>query len=59
VGRMSIVKQIHGDFEGTGKGEMLTAATSVKGSGAYVAIERITCSLHGRTGRLCCNISAR
>jgi hypothetical protein len=50
VGRMSIVKQIHGELEGTGKGEMLTAATSVKGSGAYVAIERISCSLHGRTG---------
>jgi len=50
VGRMSIDKQIHGDFEGTGKGEMLTAATSVKGSGAYVAIERVTGSLHGRSG---------
>lgn len=50
VGRMSIDKQIHGDFEGTGKGEMLTAATSVKSSGAYVAIERVTGSLHGRSG---------
>ncbi len=50
VGRMSIDKQIHGDLEGTGKGEMLTAATSVKGSGAYVAIERVTGSLDGRTG---------
>ena len=29
---------------------MLTAATSVKSSGAYVAIERVTGSLHGRTG---------
>jgi uncharacterized protein DUF3224 len=50
VGRMSIDKQIHGDLEGRGKGEMLTAATSVKSSGAYVAIERVTGSLHGRTG---------
>src|SRR5438445_2125876 len=50
VGRMSIDKQIPGDLEGTSKGEMLTAATSVKGSGAYVAIERVTGSLHGRTG---------
>jgi Protein of unknown function (DUF3224) len=48
VGRMSIDKQIHGNFEGTG--EMLTAATSVKGSGAYVAIERVTGSLSGRSG---------
>jgi hypothetical protein len=29
---------------------MLTAATSVQGSAAYVAIERITGTLHGRTG---------
>jgi len=50
LGRMSIDKQNHGDLEGTGKGEMLTAATSVKSSGAYVAIERVTGSLHGRTG---------
>ena len=50
LARMSIDKQIHGDLEGTGKGEMLTAATSVKGSGAYVAIERATGSLHRRTG---------
>jgi len=46
----SFDKQIHGDLEGTSKGEMLTAATSVKGSGAYVAIERVTGSLHGRSG---------
>lgn len=50
LGRMSIDKQYHGDLEGTGKGEMLTAGSSVKGSGAYVAIERVTCTLAGRTG---------
>ena len=50
LARMSIDKQIHGDLEGTGKGEMLTAATSAKNSGAYVAIERVTGSLHGRSG---------
>jgi hypothetical protein len=43
-------KQIHGDLEGTGKGEMLTAATSVKSSGAYVTIKRVIGSLRGRTG---------
>lgn len=47
---MSIHKQYHGELEGTGKGEMLTASTSVKGSGAYVAIERVAGSLGGRTG---------
>jgi hypothetical protein len=50
LGRMSIDKQYHGDLEGMGKGEMLTAGSSVKGSGAYVAIERVTGTLAGRTG---------
>jgi hypothetical protein len=50
VGRMSISKQLHGDLEGTSKGQMLTASTDVKGSAVYVAIERITGTLHGRSG---------
>jgi hypothetical protein len=50
LGRMSIDKQIHGDLTGTGKGEMLTGMSEVKGSGAYVAIERISGTLNGRTG---------
>ena len=50
VGRMSISKHLHGDLEGTSKGQMLTAATDVKGSAVYVAIERITGTLHGRSG---------
>jgi len=29
---------------------MLTVGTDVKGSGAYVAVERITGTLHGRSG---------
>jgi len=48
--RMLIEKQIHGDLEGTRKGEMLAASTSVKGSGAHVAIERITGKLRGLEG---------
>jgi hypothetical protein len=50
LGRMSIEKQFHGDLEGTSKGEMLTANTSVEGSGVYVAIERVSGKLHGRSG---------
>jgi hypothetical protein len=50
LGRMTIDKQFHGDLEGTAKGQMLTAGTDVKGSAGYVAIERITGMLHGRTG---------
>ena len=34
-GRMSIDKQFHGDLEGTSKGQMLTAGSSVKDSGVY------------------------
>jgi hypothetical protein len=50
LGRMSIDKQFHGDLEGTSKGEMLTAGTTIKNSAGYVAIERVTGSLHGRNG---------
>ena len=47
---MSIDKQFHGDLEASSKGEMLTAGTGVKGSAGYVAIERVTGTLHGRSG---------
>jgi len=50
LGRMSIDKQFHGALEAVSKGEMLTAATSVKGSAGYVAIERVTGKLDGLTG---------
>lgn len=51
LGRMSIEKQFHGDLEGTSRGFMLaSAATVVKGSGGYVAMERVTGTLKGRTG---------
>jgi len=49
LGRMSIDKQFHGDLEATGKGEMLTAGTDT-GSAVYVAIERVTGMLQGRSG---------
>jgi hypothetical protein len=50
IGRMSIDKQFHGDLDATSKGEMLTAVTEVKGSAGYVAIERVTGTLQGRSG---------
>ncbi|MGO9126639.1 MAG: DUF3224 domain-containing protein, partial [Terriglobales bacterium] len=49
-GRMTIDKQFHGDLEGTSKGEMLSAMTEVKGSAGYVAMERVTGALNGRSG---------
>ena len=50
LGRMSINKQFHGDLEATSRGEMLSAGTSVKGSAGYVAIERVSGKLGGRSG---------
>jgi hypothetical protein len=49
-GRMSVDKQYHGDLEGSGKGEMLSAMTGVQGSAGYVAIERFSGTLQGRRG---------
>src|SRR5271169_5129104 len=50
LGRMTLDKQYHGDLEATGKGQMLTAGSAVKGSGAYVAIEKVSGTLQGRAG---------
>jgi len=50
LGRMSIDKQFHGDLEAVSQGEMLSAMTDVKGSAGYVAMERVTGTLHGRRG---------
>ncbi len=48
--RLTLDKQFHGDLEGTSKGVMLAASTSVKGSAGYVAMEKITGALKGRSG---------
>jgi hypothetical protein len=50
LARMSLDKRFEGDLVAVGKGEMLTALTAVKGSAGYVAIERVTGTLHGRSG---------
>jgi hypothetical protein len=50
LGRMSIDKQFHGNLEATSKGQMLTANSDIKGSAGYVAIEKVTGTLHGRKG---------
>ncbi len=50
LGRMALDKQFHGDLAATGKGEMLTALTGIDGSAGYVALERVTGTLHGREG---------
>lgn len=50
LGRMALAKRFEGDLVAAGQGEMLTALTPVKGSAGYVAIERVTGTLHGRKG---------
>lgn len=50
LGRMTIDKQFHGDLEATSKGQMLSAMTATKGSAGYVAIEKVSGTLHGRKG---------
>ena len=50
LGRMTIDKRFHGELEAISKGEMLATQTEVKGSAAYVALERVTGKLKGRTG---------
>ena len=47
---MSIDKQFHGELDAISKGEMLAAVSDVKGSAGYVAMERVTGKLHGRSG---------
>ncbi len=49
-GRLSIDKAFHGDLEGTSLGQMLAEGDGKGESGGYVALERITGSLGGRTG---------
>ena len=50
IGWMSIEKQFQGGLEGVSQGEMIGARTAVKGSAGYVAMERVSGSLGGRTG---------
>lgn len=50
LGRRAIDKQFHGELEAVSQGEMLSAGTPTKGSAGYVAIERVTGTLAGRSG---------
>ncbi|HTD13034.1 MAG TPA: DUF3224 domain-containing protein [Steroidobacteraceae bacterium] len=50
LARLTIDKRYHGDLEAIAKGEMLAAQTEVKGSAGYVALERVSGKLKGRSG---------
>ena len=48
--RLTIDKRFHGDLEGISKGEMLATHTETPGSAGYVALERVSGKLKGRSG---------
>jgi hypothetical protein len=50
IGRLLLDKRFSGDLEGTSKGQMLGTGSPASGSAGYVAMERVTGSLHGRGG---------
>jgi hypothetical protein len=50
LGRMTIDKTFSGDLTATSRGQMLSAMGGVKGSAGYVAVERVTGTLAGRSG---------
>jgi len=50
MGRFEVDKQLHGDFEGTSKGFMLTAGNANTGTAGYVALEHMTGTLGGKKG---------
>jgi uncharacterized protein DUF3224 len=57
LARARVTKTFHGDLEGSSTVELLSATTSA-GPAAYVALERIRCRLHGRTGSFVLHHSA-
>ena len=49
-GRLFLDKAFHGDLEAVSHGQMLAGETAVEGSGAYVALELVAGTLHGKRG---------
>lgn len=47
---MTIDKTFAGELSGKSDGEMLTAMTAVQGSAGYVAVEKVTGTLAGKSG---------
>ena len=50
VARMLLYKEFHGDLEAIAHGEMMAAHEPLTGAGVYVAIDRVTGTLHGQSG---------
>ena len=50
VARMLLYKEFRGDLEAIAHGEMMAAHEPLTGAGVYVAIDRVTGTLDGRSG---------
>jgi hypothetical protein len=50
IGRMTLDKRYHGPLDAAGLGEFLSYRSSVPASAVYVAIEKVTGTLEGRSG---------
>ena len=50
VSRMLLYKEFHGDLEAIAHGEMLAGFEPLTNAGVYVAIDRVSGTLHGRAG---------
>jgi hypothetical protein len=50
IGRLTLDKKFSGDLDGTSRGQMLGFRSATEGSGGYVAQERVTAKLGGRSG---------
>ncbi len=48
--RLVLDKRYHGELDATGQGQMLAFQSHQEGSAGYVAMERVTGTLAGRTG---------
>ena len=50
IGRMSIDKTFEGELAASSQGEMVSGGSPASGSAGYVAMERVTGTLHGKGG---------
>ncbi|HEY1925256.1 MAG TPA: DUF3224 domain-containing protein [Candidatus Acidoferrum sp.] len=50
IGRLTLDKKFSGDLEGTSRGQMLGYRSATEGSAGYVAMEKVTAKLGGRSG---------
>lgn len=49
-GRLALAKTFQGDLVGTSVGQMIATSDGRSGAGGYVALEKVTGTLQGRTG---------